>query len=89
MPRGEVQHDPESGCSTGLHVGTYAYAQGYARAALLTVHVNPRDVVSVPTDCDAEKMRVCRYVVSDDEPTPPEESAAIVDVAAPEQRGVV
>lgn len=77
MPRGDVQHDPSHGCSTGLHVGTYTYAQDYARAALLTVSVNPRDVVSVPTDCNAEKMRVCRYVVSDDEPTPPEDSAAI------------
>ncbi len=77
MPRSDVQHDPQLGCHTGLHVGTYEYAQGYARAALLTVFINPRDVVSVPTDCDAEKMRVCRYVVSDDAPTPPEESAVI------------
>lgn len=77
MPRSDVQHDPTHGCSTGLHVGTYKYAEGYARGALLTVLVNPRDVVSVPTDCNAEKMRVCRYVVSDDEPTPPEDSAAI------------
>lgn len=89
MPRGDVQHDPAHGCSTGLHVGTYEYAQSYARGALLTVLVNPRDVVSVPTDCNAEKMRVCRYVVSDDEPTPPSESAAIayddeVDEGAPE-----
>lgn len=78
MPRSDVNHDPSHGCSTGLHVGTYAYAQGYARGALLTVMVNPRDVVSVPTDCNAEKMRVCRYVVSDDEATPPEEASAIV-----------
>ncbi len=77
MPRSDVQHDPQRGCSTGLHVGTYEYAQGYASAALLTVLVNPRDVVSVPTDCNAEKMRVCRYVVSDDEATHPAESPPI------------
>jgi hypothetical protein len=63
MPRGEVTFDPGVGCSTGLHVGTYAYAEGWAQGALLEVHVNPRDVVSVPTDCDAAKMRTCRYVV--------------------------
>jgi hypothetical protein len=63
MPRSEVQHDPEVGCHVGLHVGTYEYASGFARGALLEVHVNPRDVVSVPTDCDAQKMRTCRYVV--------------------------
>lgn len=85
MPRSDVQHDPSRGCHTGLHVGTYKYAQGYNRAALLTVLVNPRDVVSVPTDCNAEKMRVCRYVISDDEPKAPEESAAIADVEVAER----
>lgn len=79
MPRSDVQHDPTRGCHTGLHVGTHEYAEGYNRAALLTVLVNPRDVVSVPTDCNAEKMRVCRYVVSDDDPKAPEESAAIAE----------
>lgn len=77
MPRGEVNHNPSAGCSTGLHVGTHEYAQGYASGALLTVLVNPRDVVSVPTDCAAQKMRVCRYVVADDEARHPSESPAI------------
>lgn len=63
MPRSTVQHDAAVGCSTGLHVGTYAYAQGYASGALLKVKVNPRDVVSVPTDCNAEKLRTCRFDV--------------------------
>ena len=62
MPRSEVQHDPRSGCSTGLHVGTHNYARGYGNT-LIEVHVNPRDVVSVPTDCSSQKMRVCRYVI--------------------------
>jgi hypothetical protein len=77
MPRSDVQHDPARSCHTGLHVGTYEYAHSYADAALLTVLVNPRDVVSVPTACGATKMRVCRYVVSDDQPTAPQESAAV------------
>lgn len=63
MPRNEVTADPALGCHKGLHVGTYDYAIGYASGAMLEVHVNPRDVVSVPTDCDAQKMRVCRYRV--------------------------
>ncbi len=63
MPRAAVQFDPSEGCSTGLHVGTWDYASGFGRGAVLTVHVNPRDVVSVPTDCDHQKMRVCRYTV--------------------------
>lgn len=63
MPRSEVQHDPSVGCHRGLHVGTYEYAQSFAAGALLEVHVNPRDVVSVPTDCDWAKMRTCRYSI--------------------------
>lgn len=65
MPRDQVQWDPSVGCHRGLHVGTYEYAAGFARGALLEVHVNPRDVVSVPTDSDAAKMRCCRYVIVD------------------------
>jgi len=63
MPRSEVQHDPRTGCSRGLHAGTWDYASGFARGAVLTVRINPRDVVSVPTDCSAQKVRVCRYTV--------------------------
>lgn len=64
MPRSEVQHDPKTGCSTGLHVGTFDYARGYGRAGVvLEVRVNPRDVVSVPTDCQAQKLRCCRYKI--------------------------
>ena len=63
LGRAKVQHDAAIGCASGLHVGTYNYARGWARGALLRVKVNPRDVVSVPTDCDAQKVRVCRYEV--------------------------
>lgn len=61
--RSAVHHDPSVGCSTGLHVGTWEYAEGFAQGAVLEVHVNPRDVVSIPTDCGAQKMRCCRYKV--------------------------
>jgi len=62
MARSDVQHDPSVGCSTGLHVGTYDYASTFG-SIVLKVEVNPRDVVSVPTDCLWAKMRVCRYRV--------------------------
>lgn len=64
MPRSDVQHDPSRGCHTGLHAGTWNYASGFAEGAVLTVEINPRDVVSVPTDCEDQKMRVCRYTVT-------------------------
>jgi hypothetical protein len=62
MPRSKVVWDPRQGCRNGLHVGTYAYAKSFA-SVLLEVHFNPRDVVSVPTDCGEQKIRTCRYTV--------------------------
>lgn len=63
MSRSNVVADPAVGCSVGLHVGTFEYARDFSRGAVLEVHVNPRDVVSVPTDCDFQKVRCCRYYV--------------------------
>lgn len=65
MPRGEVQWDPSVGCHTGLHAGTYGYANDFAQGKLLLVEINPRDVVSVPTDSNWQKIRTCRYTVKD------------------------
>lgn len=62
MPRSEVAHDPSQACKRGLHVATRSYAGGYG--TVLEVHVNPRDIVSVPTDASGAKVRVCRYTVS-------------------------
>lgn len=62
MPRNEVAHDPTQACKRGLHVATYGYAAGYG--TVLEVHVNPRDIVSVPTDANGAKVRVCRYTVA-------------------------
>lgn len=78
MPRSNVVHDPGVGCSVGLHVGTWDYASGFAQGAVLEVVVNPRDVVSVPTDCNWAKVRCCRYEVTDviDHP----HSAPVLDV---------
>ena len=62
IPRDMVTFDPANGCSFGLHVGTHTYASGWG-SVVMEVHVNPRDVVSVPSDCGSAKMRVCRYTV--------------------------
>lgn len=62
MPRSEVAHDPSQGCHVGLHVGDWSYASNFAEVTL-EVHINPRDIVSVPTDCGARKMRVSKYRV--------------------------
>ena len=63
MPRDEVKHDPNVACHRGLHVGDWSYASHFARGAVLEVHVNPRDIVSVPNDSYSRKVRTCRYKV--------------------------
>lgn len=62
MPRSDVNDDRSVGCSTGLHVGTWRYASGFATTTISVV-VDPEDVVSVPSDASEQKMRVCRYEV--------------------------
>ncbi len=78
MPRSAVAHDPSAACSSGLHVGTYEYAWGFSRGAMLECHVDPRDVVSVPTDGGGEKVRVCRYLIAGTIDTP--YTSALVEV---------
>lgn len=63
MPRSRVSADSDVPCAPGLHAGTYDYAKGWSRGKLLTIKINPRDVVSVPKDCGHQKMRTCRYEV--------------------------
>lgn len=61
--RSKVVANSSIGCAVGLHAGTHEYASGFAQGKLVLVKINPRDVVSVPTDCAAQKLRVCRYEV--------------------------
>lgn len=87
IARSKVVHDPAVGCASGLHAGTWEYASGFARGAVLEVHVDPRDVVSVPTDCDWAKIRTCRYTVVRQVNTPTNSAyvaAEVTDEDAPE-----
>lgn len=63
MPRSAVNDQRGVACSTGLHAGTWEYASDFAQGRVLTVSINPRDVVMVPSDCNSQKLRVCRYTV--------------------------
>lgn len=62
MPRSKVNSNSNHPCSYGLHVGDWSYASNFG-SVTLEVHVNPRDVVSIPSDDSARKMRCCRYKV--------------------------
>lgn len=68
MPRSTVDDGGHNYCSTGLHAGKWDFAFGFALGNsgsknVVLIEVNPRDVVSVPTDSSSAKLRVCRYKV--------------------------
>lgn len=64
MPRNEVCDDPEVGCSYGFHVGTLEYATTFNTSGkIVLVKVDPADVVSVPHDCNHQKLRTAKYTV--------------------------
>jgi hypothetical protein len=63
-----VDDNKDNHCSFGLHVGSYDYANSWAGqdGRLLLVEFDPADAVSVPTDCDFQKLRVSKYKVISD-----------------------
>jgi hypothetical protein len=67
MQRAKVDDDRARGCSDGLHAGALNYVASYgnmdAGDRIVIVKINPKDVVSVPSDCNCEKLRTCRYEV--------------------------
>jgi hypothetical protein len=65
MNRRGVSDNCNDGCASGLHVGTYEYAENWAgtNGVVVLVKFDPADIVSVPTDCQYSKMRVSKYTV--------------------------
>ena len=67
MRRAKVDDNRKVGCSQGLHAGALNYVANYgsvdAGDNIVIVKINPKDVVSVPSDCDCEKLRTCKYEV--------------------------
>ncbi|PPD55490.1 MAG: hypothetical protein CTY12_00510 [Methylotenera sp.] len=63
MPRSAVDDRSNVTCSHGLHICSFDYLQHYTGARVIIVKVNPMDVVSIPTDYNDTKARVCKYEV--------------------------
>ena len=64
MQRNGVCDNANIGCSDGFHAGSLDYARHYGNGGhLMVVEIDPRDVVSVPLDCDQQKLRTCKYKV--------------------------
>ena len=67
MRRAKVDDNRGRGGSAGLHAGALNYVATYgsvdAGDHIVIVKINPEDVVSVPSDCNCEKLRTCKYEV--------------------------
>lgn len=67
MNRAKVDDNRSMGCSQGLHAGALNYVASYGSVEhgdrIVIVKINPKDVVSVPSDSNCEKLRTCRYEV--------------------------
>lgn len=63
--RFDVDDNRSHHCSFGLHVGSLDYATDFAKGVVVVVKVNPKDVVSVPSDYNCQKCRVSAYKVVD------------------------
>lgn len=71
MDRNKISDNPDHHCAKGLHVGGLKYSgpEGWYSSngdICVIVKVNPRDVVCVPHDHGATKVRVCEYEVVKD-----------------------
>ena len=63
MERNEVDDNRNNTCSSGLHFCSESYLKSFGGARTVIVKINPRDVVSIPSDYNDAKGRACRYEV--------------------------
>jgi len=65
VARNSVSDDRDEYCAEGVHAGSLDYAKDYIRGQgrLVIVKINPVDVVSIPKDCECQKLRCCKYQV--------------------------
>jgi hypothetical protein len=63
MERHEVNDNKDQTCSTGLHFCSQSYLTSFGGERIVIVKINPRDVVSIPSDYNDAKGRACRYEV--------------------------
>lgn len=68
VPRNQVDEDSNRTCSYGLHVCSYDYLAHFSGERIVVCKVSPENVVSVPSDYNNSKMRVCKYEVVDEIP---------------------
>ena len=63
MERNQVDDDKDRTCSTGLHFCSQEYLSHFGGQHTMILKINPRDVVSIPSDYNNSKGRCSRYEV--------------------------
>ncbi len=67
MERRDVDDNSGNTCSAGLHFASREYMDGFygscSNNKVVALKINPRDVVSIPTDYNNTKGRACAYEV--------------------------
>lgn len=63
VQRNCVDDNRDNHCSFGVHAGSWDYARDWSQGKMVVVKINPKDVVSVPSDYDCQKLRCCAYTV--------------------------
>jgi len=63
MLRNQVDDNRNNHCSQGLHFCSQSYLGKFGGSRVMLLKINPRDVVSIPTDYNGAKGRCCRYEI--------------------------
>ena len=65
MPRESVEYNPEKTCAAGFHVCSLEYLTkgSFPDGKTMVAKVDPADFVSVPTDYNRSKARVCKLEI--------------------------
>ncbi len=69
MERNGVDDNRDNTCSHGFHFCSFSYLPHYASSKeyrVMIVKINPKDVVSIPSDYNNSKGRACRYEIVDE-----------------------
>ena len=83
MERNMVDDNRNNTCSAGLHFCSHSYLASFSGERTVIVKIDPRDVVSIPSDYDNAKGRTCRYEVVGEVAQTPDDS---VEFTKPVQR---
>ena len=82
MARNEVDEDKDRTCSSGLHFCSLDYLPKFGGSygtRVMLLKINPRDVVSIPSDYNNAKGRACRYEVVGEHGAPDRDTTEAFD----------